>query len=78
MAKWSELKEIRRKIFTPRDGKENREINDIPVIEERIRNENGRMEPNETDIHPCVETEITHEEHLIIDELKALMINNEA
>ena len=47
------------------------------MIEERIRNENGRREPNETDIHPCVETEITHEEHLIIDELKALMINNE-
>ena len=36
-----ELEEIRRKILTPRDGKENQEINEIPVIEEKIQNENG-------------------------------------
>ena len=36
-----ELEEIRRKILTPRDGEENQEINDIPVIEERIQNESG-------------------------------------
>ena len=29
-----------------RDGEENQEINDTPVIEERIQNENGPMEPN--------------------------------
>ena len=33
------LEEIRRKIVTPTDGEENREINDIAVIEERMRNE---------------------------------------
>ena len=47
------------------------------MIEEKIRNRNGRIEPNETEIHECVETEITDEERLIIDELKVLMINNE-
>ena len=36
-----ELEEIRRKILTPRGGEENQEINDIPVIEERIQNESG-------------------------------------
>ena len=36
------------------------------------------MEPNETEILLHVETEITDEERLIIDELKALMIRNEA
>ena len=41
-----ELGEIRRNILTPTDGGGNQEINDIPVIEERIRNENGPMEPN--------------------------------
>ena len=46
-----ELEEIKRKILTPRDGEENQEINDITVIEERIQNENGPMEPNETEIH---------------------------
>ena len=55
----------------------NQEINVIPVIEEMIRNENGSMEPNETEIRVRVETEITNEERLIIDELKALMISNE-
>ena len=35
------------------------------------------MEPNETEICVCVETEITDEEHLIIDELIALMIRHE-
>ena len=63
--------------MTHRDGKENHEINDIPVIEERIRNEYGPMKPNETEIRARVETEITDEERLIIDELKALMIRNE-
>ena len=36
-----ELEEISRKILTPRDREENQEINDIPVIEERIQNESG-------------------------------------
>ena len=47
------------------------------MIEERIQNENDPMEPNETEICVCVETEIKDEEHLIIDELIALMIRNE-
>ena len=62
-----ELEEIRRKILKRRDGEENQEINDIPVIEERIQNES----------RPLVETKITDEERLIIDELEALMIRNE-
>ena len=49
-----ELEEIIRKILTPRDGEEN--INDIPMIEERILHENGPMEPNETEIRVRVET----------------------
>ena len=40
------------------------------MMEERIQNESGPMEPS------CVETEITDEECLITDELKALMIRN--
>ena len=48
-----ELEEIRRKILTPRDGEENQEINDIPVIQERIQNESGPMEPDETDTCTC-------------------------
>ena len=72
-----ESEEIRGKILPPRDGGENQEINDIPVIEERIRNENGTMEPSETEILVHVETEITDEERLTIDELKTLMIRNE-
>ena len=47
------LEEIRRKILTPRDDGENQEINDIPVIEEMIQNENGPMEPNERDRCTC-------------------------
>ena len=47
------------------------------MIEERIRNKNGPMEPNETEIGVYVETEIADEELLIIDELKALMISHE-
>ena len=70
-----ELEDIRRNILAPRNGEEN--IKDIPMIEERIQNENGLMEPNETEILVCVETKITGEERLIIDELKALMITNE-
>ena len=35
------------------------------------------MEPNETEICVCVETEITDEEHVIINKLIALMIINE-
>ena len=65
------LEEIKRKTLTPRDGEENQEINDIPVTEERIQNDNSPMEPNETDI--CV----PDEENLITDELKTLMIRNE-
>ena len=71
-----EIEEIKGKILTRRDGEENQEINDIPVIEERIQNESGPMEPSETEIGVRVETKITDEEHLIIDELKALMITN--
>ena len=47
------------------------------MIEERVQNKNGRREPNETEIRVCVETEITDEERLIIDEMKAFMINYE-
>ena len=72
-----ELEEIRRKNLKRRDGEENQEINDIPVIEERIQNESGSMEPSETEICVRVETKITDEERLIIDELKSLMIRNE-
>ena len=60
--------------MTTRDSE--KKINDIPVIEEGIQNENGPMEPNETEIYVRVETEIT-DERLIIDEVKALMIRNE-
>ena len=63
--------------MTPIDGEENQEINDIPVIEERIQNESGSMEPSETEMCVRVETKITDEERLIIDELKALIISNE-
>ena len=63
--------------MTPIDGEENQEINDIPVIEKRIQNESGPMEPSEIEICVCAETKITDEECLIIDELKALMIRNE-
>ena len=45
--------------------------------QERIQNENDPREPNETEIKVHVETEITDEEHLIIDEQKTLMISNE-
>ena len=72
-----ELEEIRGKLLTPRDAEENQEINDIPVIDERIQNENGSMEPNETKIYLRVETKIKDKECLIIDKLKALMIRNE-
>ena len=37
-----------------------------------------KVEPSETEIPVRVETKITDEERLIIDELKALMIRNEA
>ena len=57
-----ELEKIGRKTLTPRDDEENQEINDIPVIEERIQNENSPMEPSETEISVRVETEITDEE----------------
>ena len=52
-------------------------MNDAPVAEERTQNENGPIEPNETEIHVIVEVEITDEERLIIDVLKALMIRDE-
>ena len=64
-------------MLTPIDGEENQEINNIHVIEERIQNESGSMEPSETEICVHVETKITDEERLIIDELKALIISNE-
>ena len=70
-----EIEEIKGKILTRRDGEENQEINDIPVIEERIPNESRPMEPSETEIGVRVETKITDEERLIMDELKALIRN---
>ena len=72
-----ELEGIQRKILTQRNGEENQEINDIPVIEERIQNESRLMEPSVTEICVRVETKITDEERLITDELKSLMIRNE-
>ena len=45
-----ELEENRRKILTTRHGEENQEINDNPVIQERIKNKNGAMESSETEI----------------------------
>ena len=72
-----EFEEIRRKILTPRDGEENQETNDIPVIKERIQNEICPIEPSETEIRVHVETKNMDDERLIIDELKALMIRNE-
>ena len=47
--------------MTPIDGEENQEINDIPVIEERIQNERGPMEPSQTEICLCAETKVTDE-----------------
>ena len=70
-----EIEEIKGEILTRRDGEENQEINDIPVIEERIPNESRPMEPSETEIGVRVETKITDEERLIMDELKALIRN---
>ena len=46
------------------------------MIEERVQNESRPMEPSETEIRVRVETKITDEKRLIIDELKALMIRN--
>ena len=40
------LEEIKLKKLTRRNGEENQEINDIPVVAERMQNENGPMEPN--------------------------------
>ena len=71
-----ELEEIRGQTFTPRDGEENQEINDMPMIEERIQNENGLIETNKTEIRVRVETEVIDDQRLIIAELKALMIKN--
>ena len=72
-----ELEEIRRNILIPRAAEKTQEINDIPVIEERIQNESRLMEPSETETRLRVEIKITDQECLIIDELKALMIKNE-
>ena len=57
--------------------KKPQEFNDIPVIEGRVWNENGLMEPNDPEIFIHVKTEITDEERFITYELKALMIKNE-
>ena len=51
-----ELEEISRKILPPRDGEEKQEVNDVPLIEKKIQNENGPMESNETEISVRVET----------------------
>ena len=72
-----ELEGIQRNILTERNGEENQEINDIPVMEERTQNESRPMEPSETEIRVRVEIKITDEERLIIDELKSFMIRNE-
>ena len=64
-------------MLTPRDGEENQETNDLPVIKERIQNEICPIEPSETEIRVHVETKNMDDERLIIDELKALMIRNE-
>ena len=63
--------------MTPRDGAENQEISDTPMIGERIQNTNDPMEPNKTNIRVRVETEIIDEKPLITYLLKALMIKNE-
>ena len=63
--------------MTPRDGEENQENNDLPVIKERIQNEICPIEPSETEIRVHVETKNIDDERLIINELKALMIRNE-
>ena len=44
---------------------------------DRIQNENGAMEPIETEIRARLKTDITDEERLIIGEVKGLMIRNE-
>ena len=72
-----ELEDIKRKILTRRDGEENQQISNIPVVKERMQNEGCPMETSETEISVRVETKITDEERLIIDELKASMIRNE-
>ena len=41
--------------MTSRDGEENQDINDIPVIEERIQNESCPMDPSEIEIRVRVE-----------------------
>ena len=77
MANWSGIRRDKEKKLTPIDGEENQEINGISAIEERTPNESGPMESSGTDIHVHVETKIADEERLFIDELKALMIQNE-
>ena len=72
-----ELEDIKRKILTSRDGEENQQISNILVIKERMQNEGCPMETSEREISVRVETKITDEERLIIDELKASMIRNE-
>ena len=77
MPNWSGIRRDKEKKFDTQDGEENQEINDVPVTEEMIQNENGPIEPNETEIRVRVEAEITDEERLIIDMLKGLMIRDE-
>ena len=45
-------------MLTPRNGEENQEINDIHVIEERIQNESGPVDPSETEIRVRVEIKL--------------------
>ena len=61
MANWSGIRRNKEKKLTPIDGEENQEINHIPVIEERIQNERGPMEPSQTEICLCAETKVTDE-----------------
>ena len=52
-----ELEEIK-KVLTPRDGEENQEINDIPVIEERIQNEMAQWSPARQTRECCIQIKI--------------------
>ena len=67
-----ELEEIRRNILTLRDGEKIQEINNIPVIEDRIQNQSDPVDSSETEIR--VHVKIADEERLIIDQLKVFMI----
>ena len=58
--------------MTLRDGEKIQEINNIPVIEDRIQNQSDPVDSSETEIR--VHVKIADEERLIIDQLKVFMI----